>query len=112
MNKFEALEKTMCRELETLEQKVSGGNEMSVQELDKIDKLVHAMKSLATYNAMKDAEEYSDNMSGRRARGMDGRFISRGMDEDKGFSEGYSRGFEEGQRQIGRLMPPYERYRY
>ena len=54
MATFEMLEKTMCKELETLERKYQGGAEMAVADLDKIDKLAHALKSLATYTAMKD----------------------------------------------------------
>lgn len=68
MDKYEALEKAMCKELDALNQKLMGGAEMTIQELDKADKLAHALKSLATYKAMKEAEEYGmeDHMSGRR----------------------------------------------
>lgn len=45
---------------------------MSTQDLEKVDKLCHALKCLATYSAMKDAEEYSEDNwnSGRRGREM------------------------------------------
>ena len=93
MEKFEALEKAMCKELEALEHKMQGGAEMSVQDLEKIDKLTHAMKSLATYVAMKESEEYAENaISGRRGRGMNGRYISR---DEGSYSDGYSRGYSE-----------------
>lgn len=79
MDKFESLEKTMCQELEAIEQKIKGGAEMSETDLKRVDMLAHAMKSLATYKAMKEAEEYEydDGMSGRRGRGMNGRYMSR-----------------------------------
>ncbi len=78
MEKFESLEKSMCKELEAIEHKLQGGTEMSTADLEKIDKLAHAMKSLATYKAMKEAEEWDEgNMSGRRGRGMNGRYVSR-----------------------------------
>lgn len=79
MDKFESLEKTMCKELEAIEQKIKGGAEMSETDLKRVDMLAHAMKSLATYKAMKEAEEYEydDGMSGRRGRGMNGRYMSR-----------------------------------
>lgn len=97
MEKFEALEKAMCKEMEAIEQKLKGGTEMSVQDLDRIDKLAHAMKSLATYKAIKEAEEYSmsgegENMSGARGRSpMTGRYVSR----DPGYS-GYGRSYDDG----------------
>ena len=88
MEKFEDLERAMCKELEAIEQKVKGGKEMTDMDLDRADKLAHAMKSLATYKAMKDAEEYETGMSGGRGHGMYGRYVSR----DDGYSghyEGY-----------------------
>lgn len=75
MEMFESLEKAMCKELEAIEQKVKGGAEMTVQDLDKADKLAHALKSLAAYRAMHESEMYG--MSG--ARGRDGRYMSRDM---------------------------------
>ena len=78
MNKFDNLEQTMCHELETIEQKLKTGVEMSETDLKRVDMLAHAMKSLATYKAMKEAEEWDEEgMSGRRGRGMNGRFVSR-----------------------------------
>lgn len=96
MEKFEVLEKAMCKEMEAIEQKLKGGTEMSVQDLDRIDKLAHAMKSLVTYKAMKEAEEYNmsedGNISGARGRSpMTGRYISR----DPGYS-GYGRSYDDG----------------
>lgn len=85
MEKFEALEKALCKELELIEHKVQGA-EMSTADLDKIDKIVHAMKSLATYTAMKEAEEYDGGMSGRRGRSMYG---------GNSYADGYARGYSE-----------------
>ena len=90
MEKFEALEKKLCQELEAIEQKVKGGAEMSVQDLEKIDKLAHAMKSLATYKAMREAEEWDEEgMSGRRGRAMNGRYVSRDYGP-RSYDDGYS----------------------
>ena len=118
MERFEHLEKALCKELEVIEQKLKGGAEMSAQELDKVDKIVHAMKSLVTYEAMKEADEYSENMSGGmsgyRGRAMNGRYVSRDMDQS--YADGYSRGYEEGRSQAemqrsGRYFPPsYPKY--
>lgn len=98
MDKFEALEKAMCKELEALDHKLQGGTEMSVQDLEKIDKLTHAMKSLATYTAMKEAEEY-EGYSGRRGRGADGRYVSR--EGAQSYADGYSQGYSEAMRMSG-----------
>ena len=106
---YKNLEKAMCKELEKLDKKYTADAEMTEQDAERADKLYHALKSAATYHAMKDAEEwdeqegeegYSGNdrsyrrgrMGGgsyRRGRDMrTGRYISRGMDE-YGYSGGY-----------------------
>lgn len=83
MERFEAIEKALCKELEMIEQKLKGGAEMSAQELDRYDKIMHALKSAETYYAMKEAREYSEGgypqgMSGYRGRNMNnGRYMSR-----------------------------------
>ena len=58
------LENKLCKELELLEEKYRTGAEMSEGDLRRIDLLVHAMKSLATYTAMKQAEMGQYNQSG------------------------------------------------
>ena len=84
------LESKLCRELELLEEKYRNGAEMSEGDLRKIDLLAHSMKCLATFVAMKEAEniDYNDNYSrsydSSYARGRDsmGRFVSRDMSQD------------------------------
>lgn len=98
MDKFESLEKAMCSELESIEKKLNGG-EMSETDLKRIDMLAHAMKSIATYKAMKEAEDYERGMSGRRGRGMDGRYMSRDYGP-RSYDDGYS----------GRWYPPEPRW--
>lgn len=111
MDKFEMLEKKMCMELEAIEQKLQGGAEMSETDLKRADMLAHAMKSLATYKAMKEADEYEGEMSGRRGRAMNGRFVSR--DGGNSYADGYSRGYAEGMNQSGHWPNWYpEKYRY
>lgn len=92
MKKHEILEKMMCKELDMLAEKYEKANgEMAVQDLEKIDKLYHALKSQATYTAMKEAEGYGydeDGMSGRRMRNPDtGRYVS---GRDRMYYDGYS----------------------
>lgn len=106
MDKFEFLEKKMCMELETIEQKLQSGTEMTDKDLERADKLAHAMKSLATYKAMKEAEEEYDEggMSGYRGRGRNGRYVSR--EGAASYADGYSRGYSEAMRQSGHYPMP------
>ena len=66
------LEQKMCKELKLLEDKyATAAGEMTVEDLKKIDMLYHALKSKATYDAMKEAGDYGydSQMSGRRYGG-------------------------------------------
>jgi len=109
---YKILEQKMCKELEMLEQKYQGSPaEMSVQDLDKIDKLYHALKSMVTYNAMKEAEEYGeegmsgDGYSGRRGRAANGRYVSRDAGPQMS-GYGYSGGYDDGYSGHYPMMPP------
>lgn len=84
---YENLEEAMCKELEMLDKKYAAeAGEMSVGDVEKADKLYHALKSAATYHAMKDAEEWGedDEESGEARRGRSygryGRSYARGRD--------------------------------
>ena len=61
---YKAICDAIHRELETLDEKYSKGAQMSGSELDAIDKMVHTLKSLKTYEAMEDGytrgRRYSD----------------------------------------------------
>ena len=99
--RYENIEESMLKELDKINRKLGTENvEMSVQDLDKADKIYHALKSAETYYAMKEHGETGDSgMSGRHynsygyehpmsyARGRDsmGRFVS----HDDGFSGRY-----------------------
>lgn len=112
MKRHENLEEAMCRELNMLDQKYANETgEMSAQDVEKADILYHALKSAATYYAMKEAEDWDDDdsrsgrgypgrngdRSYRRGRDGMGRYTSRDMD-------GYSGHYPE-------WMPPmYPRY--
>ncbi len=91
MKRHENLEEALCRELERLDKKyASEGGEMSVQDVEKADKLYHALKCAATWHAMKDAEGWEEKdasgRSYRRGRDAMGRYTSR----DGGWHDGYS----------------------
>lgn len=83
MKHYENLEEAMCRELEMLDKKYSSEQgEMATADVEKADILYHALKSAATYHAMKDADEWEeDEMSGRGGySGRGGRSYRRGRD--------------------------------
>jgi len=101
MKRYENLEEAMCRELDKLNNKyTSNPGEMTTQDAEKADLLYHALKSAATYHAMKDAEWEDKDASGRSyaRRGRDGmgRYTSRDMGPDYGYSGHYPE-----------WMPPY-----
>ena len=50
---FEGICDAIHRELDHLEEKYEAGTQLSQQDLEHIDKMAHALKSLATYDAMK-----------------------------------------------------------
>ena len=76
-DRYENLEKAMCKELEKYDRKYTSEPEMDTTDAERIDTLYHALKCAATYHAMKDAEEedgYSGAYRGRSyARGRDAR---------------------------------------
>lgn len=81
MKRYENLEEAMCRELEMLNKKYGGDTkEMSPQDVEKIDILYHALKSSATYHAMKDAEEDWDEEESGARRMNSGRSYARKRD--------------------------------
>ena len=105
MKHYENLEKAMCNELEKLDRKYGGDvGEMSAQDVERADVLYHALKSAATYHAMKDPEGWEDKdasgRSYRRGRDAMGRYTSRDM--GYGYDGGYSGHYPD-------WMPPYYR---
>ena len=115
--RYEHLEKAMCKELEKLDKKYTADVEMSEQDAERARKLYHALKSAETYHAMKDADEWEDEESGARGRSYarDGRSYRRGRDSmgrytsrDMGYSGRYDDGYSG---HYPEWMPPmYPRY--
>ena len=89
------LEQKLCREIELIEQKYQNTQgEMSIQDVDKLDKLYHTLKSKATYDAMKEYG-YENNMSRHTASG---RYTNR--DGGSSYESGYSQGYSEAMNQM------------
>lgn len=117
--RYDKLTEAMCKELETLDKKYSGNvQEMTIQDLEKADKLYHALKSAETYHAMADASEWDEDESGEGRRGNSygrsyatrrrdsmGRYTSRDTGRDMYRDDGYSGHYPE-------WMPPYYPQRY
>ena len=76
---FEGICNAIHRELESIDNKLMGGKApMNSQDLENIDKLSHALKSLKTYEAMEGYSEHDGGDSYARGRSrMTGRYISR-----------------------------------
>ena len=90
--RYEHLEKAMCKELEKLDKKYTADVEMTEQDAERARKLYHALKSAETYHAMKDADDWDeeeDEKGYSEARGM-----RRGGRSYRGGS--YRRGYDDG----------------
>ena len=101
MRCHEILEEKMCNELEMIKGKYmqDPSKEMSTQDLEKIDKLYHALKSQATWCAMKEAEGYpAEGNSEYRGRAMNGRYVSR--ESANSYADGYASGYSEAMNQM------------
>lgn len=75
---YNAICEALHRELEILEERFSNGTAMNSNDLDMVDKIAHALKSLKTYEAMEGNSEYGSNDSYARGRSRTtGRYVSR-----------------------------------
>lgn len=83
---FEGLLEALHRELRELDEKFASGAKMNAQELDHIDKMAHALKSLAAYEAMAGSSGYSGDSYARGRSRTTGRYVSR----DSGGYSGYN----------------------
>jgi len=83
---FEGICEAIHREMDELENKYAKGTQLSGQDLEHIDKMAHALKSLKTYEAMSGNSEY-DGSYDSYARGRSrttGRYVSREGDRGNG----------------------------
>lgn len=66
---FEGICDILHREMEMLEEKYSSSKTpMNAQDLEHIDRMAHALKSIATYEAMKGSEHDGYKSRGRYSR--------------------------------------------
>ena len=86
---FNNICEALHRELEMLDEKYANGSQLNNQDLEHIDKMMHALKSIATYEAMKGDSEYGYSRRMSRA----GRYSRDGYDHpfNHGVPDGYER---------------------
>jgi hypothetical protein len=83
---FEGICEAIHKEMDMLDDKYSKGTQLSAQDLEHIDKMAHALKSLKTYEAMAGNSEYGSYDSDARGRSrMTGRYISRDNEMTAGY---------------------------
>lgn len=90
---FEIIKKQLCKEAEQIAEQIQKNNTMSIQDLEKLDKIFHLKKNMLKSYEMENEEDISNQngngLSGYRGRGSNGRFVSRS------YSEGYDKGYSE-----------------
>lgn len=106
----EIIEKQLWKEITLIGESIQKANAMSNQDMERLDKLYHTLKDKYTVEAMHEAQEYEDGMSGTnqngngmsgyRGRAMNGRFVSR----DASYSDGYRQGYSEA---MSQMQGPY-----
>ena len=86
---YHAICDAIHKELDQLEDKYSGGAQVTGQDLEHIDKMFHALKCLKTYEAMDGNSEYDGGSYARGRSRLTGRYISR--DDGYDSRDGYRR---------------------
>lgn len=90
---YEGICEAIHKEMDMLDEKYSKGTQLSGQDLEHIDKMAHALKSLATYDAMKgSSNDYYGGDSYMRGRNRTtGRYMSRDDRPGGDYSQEYRR---------------------
>jgi len=87
---YHGITEAIHREMDELEKKYANGVQLESKDLQDIDKMVHALKCLATYEAMTGESSYGGDSYARGRSRTTGRYVSR----DGGYSgyepDGYS----------------------
>ena len=65
---FEGICEAIHKEMDALDDKYSKGTQLSTQDLEHIDLMAHALKSLATYEAMKTGGDCGGSYAKLRSR--------------------------------------------
>lgn len=75
------IKEKLCKEKDLIAEKLQNGQEMTIQDLEKLDKIYHTLKNLCKYMEYEEDLGYDEQrgFSGARGRGSDGRYMSRDM---------------------------------
>lgn len=79
------IENQLLKERDQIAENIQKNQSISSQELEKLDKIYHALKSMATYCAMKEADEYQNRSHTSMVRDTN----------RESYEEGYNRGYSE-----------------
>ena len=74
---FEGICEAIHKEMDLLDEKYSKGTQLSGQDLEHVDMMAHALKSLKAYEAMAGNSEYDGGSYARGRSRMTGRYVSR-----------------------------------
>lgn len=99
---FDIQYRQVCKELEEISEQLKKTGTISDKDLERMDKLWHTKKCMLTADAMTEAQDYEKGVSGRRGRGMDGRYVSREQGNTS-YTEGYSDGYSEAMNRMGQM---------
>lgn len=108
MKEFKNLKRVAQEELEQLDAKYASQSEFTAADAEMYKCLMMALEKQLRIEQI-EGEMYEEmpgeeSMSGRRGRGMNGRYVSR--DGGNSYSEGFSRGYSEAMRQSGHYPMP------
>lgn len=110
MKCHEFFEEKLLHELELIKSRYTNPTqELTAQDIEKMDKIYHTLKGMRTYCAMACPEafeeEYGESRemnqngnSGYRGRAMNGRFVSR--ESANSYADGYSTGYSEAMKEM------------
>ena len=109
MKEMKNLKRVAQEELEKLDAKYANLSEFTAADAEMYKCLTMALEKQLRIEQIEGemySEDYEGDMSGRRGRAANGRYIS--MEGGSSYADGYSHGYSEGMRQSGHYpMPPY-----
>jgi hypothetical protein len=97
------IKKQLCKEAEQIAEQIQKNNSMSVQDLEKLDKIYHLKKNMLKVSEMEGLDDYQgpgmsneinqNGNSGYHGRAANGRYVSRMSGNS--YADGYDRGYSE-----------------
>lgn len=89
---FEGICEAIHKEMDALDEKYAKGTQLSTQDLEHIDLMAHALKSIKGYETMLGHSEYDGGSYARGRSRVTGRYVSMEGDRGNGIPyDGYRR---------------------